>query len=72
MTHIQVSSPLVFPIISPLSELSSENMDNIMNKIVKIMSSVISWERLPDKGHCDLDFTFLETTTLSLKWGQAF
>lgn len=27
-----------------------------MNKIVKIMSSVISWERPLEKGHCDLGF----------------
>lgn len=54
--QIQVSGSPVFSVVSNLPELLSENMDNMMNKTEKIMSSVISWERLPEKEHCDLGF----------------
>lgn len=50
MIQIQVSETPVLPIVSTLPELSSENMDDSVNKTVKITSSVMSlgkpsWKR---------------------------
>lgn len=56
MTIIQGSgTPPVLPYFA-ICQLSSKDVGNIMNKIIKIVSSVRYWEGLPEIGQCDLGF----------------